>query len=275
VSDDELDSRLVSVPFTFPDVTGRHVFVLGLGGGCDVITAFAVSRLLPPALRVVYGNTKTDNVGPIERVTPHVVRVASTPPEHGRKVKGCGSAAIDHGVPRDAWGSPWIVLLGGDSAEADLPGEIGTLGFDLIIGVDAGGDSIVTKRGRAPRGRDQRMLAVLLRTGVPVLHVVVGPGCDGESRTEDLRDALAARLHAGAYRGCFPVAPILPVLREQSRGLSESRTPRIVLAAADGRLDRTATGRVVVPRGCRPEVPPSWLAHAFVFEPAGPQRPLP
>ena len=261
------------MPFTFPDVTGRHIFVLGLGGGCDVITAYAASRLLSPgAARVVYGNTKTDSAGPVERLTPHVARVASPVPEPGHKPKGCGSAAIDHGVPRGAHGSPWIVLLGRDHDADALATEIASLGFDLIIGVDAGGDSIVTKRGRPRRGRDQRVLAVLLRTRVPVLHVVVAPGCDGESRTGDLCDALAARLNAGAYRGCFPLAPILPVLREQSSGLSEARTPRIVLAAADGRLDRTATGRVVVPRGCRPAVPPSWLAHAFVFEPAAPQR---
>lgn len=269
MSDDELESRLVSVPFTFPDVAARHVFVLGLGGGCDVSTAYAVSRLLPPgAARVVYGNTKTDNVGPAERLTPHVVRVASPPPEPGRKPTGCGSAAIDHSVPRDAHGSPWIVLLGRDHDADALATEIASLGFDLVIGVDAGGDSIVPKRGRGLPGRDQRMLAVLLRTGVPVLHVVVAPGCDGESTASGLRDALAARLDAGTYRGCFPLEPLLPVLREQSRGLSESRTPRIVLAAAEGRLDRTPDGRVIVPRGCRPAVPASWLSHAVVFAPA-------
>ncbi|VTU02831.1 Uncharacterized protein OS=Emiliania huxleyi CCMP1516 GN=EMIHUDRAFT_199930 PE=4 SV=1: DUF1152 [Gemmataceae bacterium] len=189
------------MPFTFPDVAGRHVFVLGLGGGCDVITAYAASRLLSPgAARVMYGNTKTDSAGPVERLTPHVARVASPVPEPGHKPNGCGSAAIDHGVPRDAHGSPWIVLLGRDHDADALATEIASLGFDLIIGVDAGGDSIVTKRGRTRPGRDQRVLAVLFRTRVPVLHVVVAPGCDGESRTEDLCDALAARLNAGAYR---------------------------------------------------------------------------
>lgn len=265
---DQLSDKLAAAPFSFPDLAGQHVFVLGLGGGCDVITAFAVSSLLDQAAtRIVYGNTKTDNVGPVKAITPHVVRVASPEPEPGRKAKGCGSAAIDHGVPRDQHGSPWIVLLNDEAAERELVAEIASLGFDLIVGVDAGGDSLVAKRKRGRLGRDQRMLGVLRQTGVPLLHVVVGPGCDGECSVEALRSALEVQLVAGNYRGCFPLTPLLPVLRTQSVGLSESRTPRIVLAAADGLLTATNDGRIVVPRGCKPVVPASWLAHAFVFEP--------
>jgi hypothetical protein len=244
------------------------VFVLGLGGGCDVITAYAVSTLLDPAAaRIVYGNTKVGNVGPVEGVTPHIVRVASAPPEPGCQPRGCGKAAIDHGVPRGAHGSPWIVRLDDETAETELVGEIRSLSFDLILGVDAGGDSIASRRGRGPHGRDQRMLRVLRRTGVSLLHVVVAPGCDGERSVEHLRATMESHLVSGRYRGRFALEPILPVLRSLSDGLKESRTPRIILRAADGELTRTSTGLLVVPRGCQPEVPVSWLAHAFVFEP--------
>jgi hypothetical protein len=102
---------------------------------------------------------------------------------------------------------------------------------------------------------------------VPVLHVVVAPGCDGESKVADLRGAMANRIAAGSYRGRFALDPILPVLRSLSGGLAESRTPRIILRAADGELARTNDGNIIVPRGCNPVVPPAWLANAFVFEP--------
>ena len=250
------------------------MFVLGLGGGCDIITAYAVSTLLDgTSARIIYGNTKTGKVGPVEEVTPHVVRVASPVAEPGQKVRGCGKAAIDHAMPRNAHGSPWIIRLEGEEAERALVGEIRSLAFDLIVGVDAGGDSIASRDGRGRLERDQRMLNVLRQTGAPLLHVVVAPGCDGESDIADLYHSIRKQLAAGRYRGCFALAPILPILRSLSGGLSESRTPRIVLRAADGQLARTTDGRLVVPRGCNPVVPAEWLANAFVFEPepAAPQ----
>jgi hypothetical protein len=269
----ELDIPLEAVPFTFPPLAGRSVFVLGLGGGCDVITALAVSTLLDgSAARIVYGNTKVDGIGPVERLTPHIGRVASPPPEPGRKQRGCGRAALDHAVPRDRHGSPWIVQLADDVAEHDLPGELASLGFDLLVGVDAGGDSIASKRGKGHRGRDQRILGVLRRTGVPVVHVVVAPGCDGESSVDDLGRAMAQHAAAGRYRGCFALAPLLPVLRSLSGGLNEMRTPRIMLAAADGLLQRDGD-KMIVPRGCKPAVPAVWLATAYVFAPDDPSQP--
>jgi hypothetical protein len=266
--EDQLSERLNAVPFPFPALTGKNVFVLGLGGGCDVITAYAVSTLLDPsAARTVYGNTKVGNVGPVAEITPHIVRVASTPPEPGHKPQGCGKAAIDHGVPRNEHGSPWIVRLDDETAEAELVGEITSLGLDLILGVDAGGDSIASQGGHGHRGRDQRMLRVLQQTGVPLLHIVVAPGCDGESSVQDLHDAMENHLNSGRYRGRFALEPILPLLRSLSDGLKDSRTPRIILRAADGVLTRTSTDQFIVPRGCQPAVPVSWLLHAYVFEP--------
>lgn len=262
--DDRLTNQLLEVPFAFPAVAGKSVFVLGLGGGCDVITAYAVSTLLDgTSARIVYGNTKVGPVGPVEELTPHIVRVASPPPEPGQRPRGRGKAAIDHAVPRNAHGSPWIVRLDDEDAERALVGEISALGFDVILGTDAGGDSL----GRDPHERDQRMLRVLLHTSAPVLHVVVAPGCDGESNVADLRTAMENRIASGRYRGYFALDPMLPVLREHSFGLSDARTPRIVLRAAAGELSRTHDGNVIVPRGCNPVVPPEWLANAFVFEP--------
>lgn len=265
---DALTERLLAVPFTFPEVAGRSVFALGLGGGCDVITARAVSELLDrAAARVVYGNTKVGDVGPVEPITAHVVKVAGDPIPPGQKIRGRGHANIDHGVPRNEHGSPWIVRLDDEPAERALVDEIRSLGFDLVLGIDAGGDSIASQDGRGHLERDQRMLNVLRRTGVPLLHVVVAPGCDGESTVADLRASLTSLLDANRYRGCFALAPVLPTLQTLSTGLSEKRTPRIILSAASDQLRRTESGLQVVPRGCEPAVPASWLRHAFVFEP--------
>src|SRR5215475_3454030 len=132
--DDQLTSKLTAVPFAFPVLTGKSVFVHGLGGGCDVITAYAVSTLLDTsAARIIYGNTKVGNVGPVEEIAPYVVRVASPLPEPGTRPRGRGKAAIDHAVPRNAHGCPWIVRLDDELAERALVGSIRSLGFDLIL----------------------------------------------------------------------------------------------------------------------------------------------
>jgi hypothetical protein len=103
------------------------------------------------------------------------------------------------------------VLLQDEVAERELPEEIRSLGFDVLVGVDTGGDSIAHKGGKGHRGRDQRMLRVLGQAGLSVLHVVVAPGSDGESASEDLEAAFACHAAAGRFAGCFSLDPILPV----------------------------------------------------------------
>lgn len=262
-----------AIPFHFPDVAGRKALVLGLGGGCDVITAYAFSRLLPGGelADVFYGNTKTADAGATLPVTPHVLRVSGPMVESAHRVHRRGKAWIDHAIPRAANGSPLIFMLDDQTAEQELAGQIQSLGFDLLIGIDTGGDSIATKRGRGHLGRDQRMVAVLLRTGLPLLHVVVAPGSDGEASEAKLRAAIHQRIDGGRYLGSFALDGLLPVYQVFREALGETRTPRIILAAFEDRLTRRGD-RVVVPRGRKPAVPRSWLTTGFVFAPAGPAR---
>ena len=260
-------SELTAVPFAFPD-SGRKLLLLGLGGGCDAITAFALSGLFGRgADSVVYANTKTADVGAVEPITEHLLRVSGPLLDPGRKVPHRGRTWIDHSVPRHPNGSPWIVLLSDEAASA-LVGEIRSQGFDLLVGVDTGGDSIARKNGRGHLGRDQRMLAVLRRVGLPLLHVVAAPGCDGETSYDDLRGVMADAAADGRYRGCFDLAPILPAFQTFRGSLGPTRTPRIILDAAEGALVSPRDGWVRVPRGREPVVPISWLTTAFVFAPA-------
>ena len=85
---------------------------------------------------------------------------------------------------------------------------------------------------------------------------------DGESSCEDLRDSMAEHPD---YRGCFALDPVLDVFRTFRGSLGPTRTPQIILAAAEHRLAIDPDGRVTVPRGRQPRVPKSWLTTAFVF----------
>jgi Protein of unknown function (DUF1152) len=253
--------------FTFPDVTGQAVLLVGLGGGSDIISAFALGTLLPAgqARKVVYGNTKTRE-DRLERVTAHIGRVPAQRVElRPGPDRFHGTTLIDQSVPRGDDGCPWTLSLDDESAARQLAEEIRGLGFDLLFGVDTGGDSLASRR----RGRDKRMLRILQDTGIPLFHVVVAPGSDGETSVGRLQQAFAEQRAAGRYRGCFSLAPALPLLESLSEALSAKRTPRIILAAVNDRLERRED-RVVVPRGCKPVVPKEWLSHGFVFGAGGP-----
>jgi hypothetical protein len=248
-------------PFTFPDLTGRKVLVLGLGGGGDVILAYALGRLLPVGARsIIYANTKKHDEKNAEFVTPHIRRlVGPVVPPRGRTH---GTWAIERSIPRGDDGCPWVFVIENAEAEQALVQEIIGQKFDIIFGVDTGGDSLAA---RSNSGRDKRMLRILRQTGIPLFHVVVAPGSDGECSTDNLRWAMNVHNDAGRYRGCLELAGILDLLRELSAPLGSKRTPRIILSAAAGELKEKGDGRLIVPRGSRPAVPRDWLLRAFVF----------
>jgi catechol 2,3-dioxygenase-like lactoylglutathione lyase family enzyme len=248
--------------FSFPDVKGRKVLIAGLGGGCDIILALAVARLLPAGARtVVYGNTKKADEPDLEEVSRHIRRV----PREVRALKRGrthGTTAIDRSVPRGDEGCPWIFLLPPPKSDGRLVKDLNSHQFDIIFAVDTGGDSLLGSPEGS--GRDKRMLRILARTERPLYHIVVAPGSAGEGTYDDLRRAMKSRPLERRYRGCFSLEPVLGVLRTLSMALSPGRTPRIILAAADGTLP-AVRDRVIVPRGCRPRVPSGWLTRGFVF----------
>jgi hypothetical protein len=264
---------ILAKKYNLATLPGSKLLVLGVGGGCDVISAYAVARLLPGDVGrdAVYGNTKKRDEKDFEAISPHIFRlpgptVAVVPGQATH-----GSTAIDRSVPRGPGGCPFIVVLPDRVDEAAVAAEIRSLGVDAVLGVDTGGDSIVGSDDRGS-GRDKRMLRVLRRTGLPLLLAVLAPGSDGEASFDKLHKGIRTRTEQGRYLGCFSLDAALPDLRTLSESLTEGRTPRIIVAAAEGRLPCDAAGPCAVPRGLRPVVPRDWLTHGFVFnlrEPPG------
>lgn len=52
---------------------------------------------------------------------------------------------------------------------------------------------------------DRQVLHMLTELGVPFVHVVVAPCCDGESTFRQMEGAMIALQAKGCYRGCFPI----------------------------------------------------------------------
>jgi len=265
------DADPLDQTFVFPDIRGKSVLIVGVGGGCDIISAFALAEMLrsrEPA-RVVYANTKTRIRERLNHKSAHILEL---PPERICLSPGMhthGTTLIDQSVPRGADGCPLILRLPEEESQCtQLVDEIRQMSFDMILSVDTGADSIVAEATSGPQGRDQRMMNVLGSVGCPWLHIIVAPGCDGETTLPQLQSAVRELQSSSSYMGCFSIEPLLPTLRELAAPLKRKRTPNIIADAFAGSFHVAADGTsVVVPRGTRPAIPKKWLSVALVVRP--------
>lgn len=255
--------------FDWNRIRGQRVLVLGIGGGCDIVTAHALSTLVPrePGCKVFLGNTKGNRrfqTGLI-RESDHVFRL----PPPGTRVEAqetgwqFGTAKIDLAVPRGDDGITYMFQAPKKSDEAEqLVMEIRRLGLDFIVAVDTGGD-VLKPVGDKP-GRDQRMWRIVQRTGIPALLAVVAPGVDGETPWEEMRALLQARARDDTVLGVVSLAPLMPVFVRMQGSYGKNRTPNLILRAWRDELPGHRPGWVTIPRHARPEYPREWLCFAVM-----------
>lgn len=262
---------------------GKRVLCVGLGGGCDIITAYVVAKRLPGLSKdVAWANAKRNTSG-LSAVTDdgHIWRVPHhNPLEAG--VNTYGTCLIDASVPQGPHGSPLVLRIpyiaksGQAMCDADRNAieetlrsiglAVASLGFDAVIGVDAGGDSVtggIDHDGDPTLGTDQMTLRALQHSGLPLLMVVCGFGSDGESTAEQIKAAIEAEEAAGRVLGVVAMdAGWAADFAQMSAGLGQTRTPAIMAAALAA---SEANGTMVVDRGIRPTIPTALLSVAFVL----------
>ncbi|MFW9874150.1 MAG: DUF1152 domain-containing protein, partial [Candidatus Thorarchaeota archaeon] len=162
----------------------KKIFILGLGGGCDIISAYAVQFIFgfSEHSKIIYGNTKRRFDKDLEPITPNISRLPLKQTDIAAKIK------IDREIPWGYDGCPYIVRCNRDSSKG-LSREIDSLGFDLVIGIDTGGDAIIEEAVSGSKGRDKEMVEILQQSQVPLLILILGPGCDGESQENQILQA--------------------------------------------------------------------------------------
>ena len=242
-NDDPLDQK-----FVFPAIKGKELLIVGVGGGCDIMSAFAIAEILRshgPA-KLVYANTKERVEDGLEHVATHILKVRPERVTLSPGMRTHGTTLIDQSVPRGDDGCPLILQLPKEHRCAELVDEIRDLSFDMILSVDTGADSIVREATSGPHGRDQRMMTLLESVGKPWYHIAVAPGCDGEASFSHLQDAVNELRSSKRYLGCFSIQAMLPTLRELAAPLTRRRTPNIIADACSGALDVGADGKSVV-----------------------------
>lgn len=127
--------------FIFPNIIGKRILIVGVGGGCDIISAFALAEMLKncgPA-KLVYANTKTRIQENLERVSAHILRVPERRISLSTHLHTHGTTLIDQSVPRGDDGCPLILELPKDEDHcAELVAELQGMSFDMVLSVDTG-----------------------------------------------------------------------------------------------------------------------------------------
>lgn len=271
------------------------MLVLGMGGGCDIFAAFAVTKHMEtevaarggPATTLLYAactgpRRDTDGWEPLASAGGSLLR-ATSPATELSPGGHYGTLNLERSCPRGPEGSPFLLFVPGrkgsvervtrQNQDAMLP-ALAALQLDFIVAVDCGGDSLTGGKdfeGDPALGRDVQVLTCLRASNVPFVHIVLGPGCDAESPEAVMRASVEQLEKDGKFLGAFPLDPLLPTFEATAGMLADDRTPNLMRRAAlrDLPVAEMAGGRdlVVISRhGTSEAVPRLWLVHGLAFQ---------
>ena len=273
--------------------------VIGMGGGCDVMGALAVAQawqqVSEPGATIIFGNCVSPRPMPdnFVQLGPHLWRcpaeVVPLQPADG----AYGSARIEQSLPRGAEGSPLLFVIPRNGKgrpppaladvtaanSAALATALAEVRPDRVVGVDLGGDSLtggVDFESDPECGRDRQVLHALRASRVPCVHLVLGPGCDGESSVEAMSEAVRRLDSNGALLGVLPLDDLIGPLSRYGTTLAPNRTPNIIKAA----FERRAKLATLQPQACTSDgglcticrhghtaqVPWAWLTVALALD---------
>jgi len=199
--------------------------VLGIGGGGDVVGAFATAehtRLYHGAEPVLGGVTwerrpidplpgprRADEIEGARELAPAVLAANS-----GTRVRANGVRFAESRLA-ELLGEE-VLLIDPNAGPVDIAAGLATasdgLAADLLVFVDVGGDVLAHghEPGLASPLCDAVMLAAAARLaedGRPLLGAVFGPGCDGELTLSELDERLAEVAAGGGLAGAHGLTP--------------------------------------------------------------------
>jgi len=277
--------------------SSSRILVIGMGGGCDIFSAYAIclslSKILSEEHEILYANTKSYNflktdLQGHEKVTEGLYKVPKQQIilDHGCDKSYYGTSKLTQSLPRHSNGSPYILVLAKHSKdlvtatrknEAGIKKAFKILKTDFIIGVDTGGDSItggLDWKGSVELGRDVQMQNAIVKSGIPHLILAFGPGSDGESSVKTMNEAVTTLWKQKCFLGAFSLKDLLIEVRPYMENLSPLRTPNICYSAVMGQTPQDKGSQIVegveylklVRYASTQWIPRSWLSCGLAFE---------
>lgn len=200
-----------------------HALIIGVGGGGDIVGALATARFLEfCGLRFTLGGLPWERFAYDPTPGPRLlVEIENARILHPQAWMVNGKTHTYSGIRFTetemaalyGWEVLHIDINGGVAgAVAGIEAAIATLGTDLLVGIDVGGDSLA--QGGEPGLRSPLADAVMLaafneleKRGHQTLWGVFGYGSDGELTTDEIEYALAQVTKAGGLLGAWALTP--------------------------------------------------------------------
>ncbi len=284
----ELIPKTFNGKFDFSTIKSNKIFVLGIGGGSDVVGAYSIARLiqqLNSQTQLSYGlcvSQKNDYTGfkllndnLFQRSTEHI----ENPDElHTSLALVLKMRKFDKGLE-----PPYLLSrpakydkLKNELSIADynllvkraFENAINYIKPELILAVDMGGDSL-TCGMEDEYSFDRTGLRALKQIGKPFIYAVLGPGCDGESTIGMLQTAIKTEISNNSFTGEFALNDLVESMYPvSSELLHNDRTPNII-ANAKIKMDEKPdikNGLIEIQRHREPHIPINWLVKGLAFD---------
>ncbi|MDE0471296.1 MAG: DUF1152 domain-containing protein [Ekhidna sp.] len=269
--------------FNVSKIKGDNIFILGIGGGSDVVGAYGLASIIKtsnPKSLVNFGlcvSKKTDYTG-FKKINNSLYQrdnpqSASNNPHTSLKLIGDMASVGSHlpnpyilsRLPKYGKISKKYSLL---EFYQELYNEfLNALNFinpDVVIAIDMGGDSL-TCGVEDENSFDISGLKTLKKIGKPFIYIIFGIGCDGESTVEMITNALEKEYVKNSLLGEFSLSELIDLTGPISKSiLNKDRTPNII-ADAQSTLDKSGDGMITIPRHIEPQIPLSWLVKGIAF----------
>ena len=204
----------------------KKVLILSTACGNDYIGAYSIAKLIRkhyPKVDLVFASSIKirEEYKPLVKLNDYLFTIDDFLPAYDFEIKNHSIRLIAQGIKNEKMNLPYFVAVNENEPEK------GKLAYqklfdevmpDCIFTLDNGGDSI-TGGLDGVNGFDQTNLKALLDMGKKIYHLVIGPGCDGESSVEDFNKYI--EIHIENFRGIFNIGKAVDLIYSNVRHNSE------------------------------------------------------
>lgn len=262
--------------YKIPTKLKGNLLIIGIGGGSDVVGAYALGKFLKennPSATIniaVAVSPKSDYDG-FDNLQENLYQVNSD--------KVADLSKLHHTLQLikeiynfDKSFSPYLLVRPKYREDTDISihkkdvaevigKSLNFLNPDFIIATDNGGDSLTGGMSdNVEKEFDRTGIRALQKFGRPFEYIVFGAGCDGESTKEMILASIGHEKHS--FKGAFSIIEIAELWRSISeRFLPKDRTPNIILSALN-----LSNQEIEIPRHRKPLIPVEWLKVGVVFD---------
>jgi hypothetical protein len=268
-----------SKKYSFPENIKGNFLIVGIGGGSDIVGAFATGKLLkqlnPKAsIHIGVAVTPKKNYDGFTLLSSNLYQANSDKIENESDLHHTLSL-VKQIISLDNQFLPYIFVRQKNNEATNLvdhrkavynsiKSSLDFLKPDYILALDSGGDSLTGGvSDNVEMEFDRTGVRALQKYGKPFDFVVFGPGCDGESTQQMILSSMQREIEI--YKGAFNLKELTTIWKPIStKFLPSHRTPNIILSAFDNSEEV-----VRVPRHREPLIPSEWLKVGIVFDGLG------